>query len=268
MVIAPALVALASVIALWRVHRETNEPFVEEWAHAHALTLTGENRCLVRWYLHTARLLRTWGVLGGLFLAPLAGWALGAEDTWWPVWIFAGYLTGALYAEVALVRPAPAERPVASLVPRELCDYLPNRLVWAQRILGVLVGGAGAYAALNVGGPPWTQRFSGPGVSSPELVAVAAVACGFGLEWLQRWIVRRPQPFTSPSLVAADDAIRAQAVHSIAGSGLAVLVLFASFVTIHYSLKLTLALLPVSLYVCLYYGHRAWRVPRALPTEA
>ena len=41
-------------------------------------------------------------------------------------------------------------------------------------------------------------------------------------------MVRRPQPFTSPSLVAADDAIRAQSVHAIAGAGLALLLVALS----------------------------------------
>ena len=34
--------------------------------------------------------------------------------------------------------------------------------------------------------------------------------------------MQRPQPFTAPELVAADDAIRSQAVHSLAGSSLAI----------------------------------------------
>jgi hypothetical protein len=40
--------------------------------------------------------------------------------------------------------------------------------------------------------------------------------------------VRRPQPFTEPSLVAADDAIRAQSMHALAGAGLALLLVALS----------------------------------------
>ena len=40
--------------------------------------------------------------------------------------------------------------------------------------------------------------------------------------------MRRPQPFTGPALVAADDAIRAQSIRAVAGAGLALLLLLCS----------------------------------------
>jgi len=59
---------------------------------------------------------------------------------------------------------------------------------------------------------------------------IVGVVLSLGFERIQRWVVQRPQSFTEPALVAADDAIRSQSVHSIAGSGLAALLVLMSFV--------------------------------------
>jgi hypothetical protein len=93
------------------------------------------------------------------------------------------------------------------------------------------------------------------------------------LEALERWVVRRPQPFTSQSLVAADDAIRAQSVHALSGSGLALLlaalsglfaVLTASDVEIlRWTMWLpALAAFVLSVRACLDIGQQPWRVRR------
>ena len=77
----------------------------------------------------------------------------------------------------------------------------------------------------------------------------------------------------SPSLVAADDAIRSQSVHSVAGSGLALgLVALAAVgaylaqsqvLVLRRFLTVPTLLLPVlAIAVCLFYGHRRWRVTR------
>ncbi len=41
---------------------------------------------------------------------------------------------------------------------------------------------------------------------------------------LERWLLRRPQLFVDVDLVAADDATRSQSAHSLASSGIALLV--------------------------------------------
>ena len=90
------------------------------------------------------------------------------------------------------------------------------------------------------------------------------------------WLVQRPQPFTQPDLVAADDAIRSQSVHSAAGSGLAMLLLCLGTQLIWLAqsdnnvLRWTtwlpgVARWVVSVGVCLYYGHRAWWVRHDSP---
>jgi hypothetical protein len=111
--------------------------------------------------------------------------------------------------------------------------------------------------------------------------ALFVVLLAAGLEALERWLVRRPQPFTSPSLVAADDAIRAQSVHSLAGAGLALQLIACSGVFIGLAasdvpfLRWTMWLpalvaLLLSIRACLEIGQRAWRVrrPIARPTGA
>jgi hypothetical protein len=261
------------LVALSRAYRDVgHHQFVDEWARAHALTLTPENRPMVGWYLRNARLLRTWGALGGLFVAPIGLSALGFDpEGMWGIWIFLGYLVGALYAELSLVRAAEVER-TASLVPRELAAYLPRRLLVAQRGLGLVIAVSAVVAAVAPYGDA-TPASPSPHRVGLLVAGLVGVMFMLGLERMQRWLVERPQPVTEPALVAADDAIRAQSVHSLAGSGLAVLLVLDSSIAMALArsdlqiLRWTMWFPSVfgvlaALWVCLYYGHRAWRVQR------
>ena len=107
--------------------------------------------------------------------------------------------------------------------------------------------------------------------------AGAAALLAVTLVRLERWLVQRPQPFTDPDLVAADDAIRSQAVHSLAGSGIAIeLVCLAGalFVLSRSDVQFLRWTMPwagvlglvAAIWTCLYYGHRAWRVRRVVPS--
>jgi hypothetical protein len=261
-------------VLLRRAYTEVDEAFVDEWAQAHALTLTERSRPMVGWYLHTARVLRTWGVVAGLVIPPLFGAAFGINglSNTQLEFVFFGYLVGALYAELALVRPAGGERRVATLSPRELEAYLPQRLLLAQRVLPAVIVLA---AALTFLVPYRTGAKPSAGSVHVSMVVVAglAVILGLGLLALERWLIQRPQPFAAPDLIAADDAIRSQSVHSLAGSGVALLLLglgatlFALALSDVRVLRATMwapavACLFLSIGACLYYGHRAWRVRR------
>jgi hypothetical protein len=284
LVIALAL-AVAVPVALIRAYAKVNDELLGEWARAHAVELTPENRPMVARYLRTGRVLRTWGVLAGLLLPSLAELALsgrvqllgfGTDDTAapyaGPMGAFIGYLVGALCAEVSIARPIDEARRSASLVPRELGDYLPRRLLRVQRTLGFVV----VLGVLILGLVPYPPGSAEPGWLGLLTGAAAFAAFGAGLEALERWLVRRPQPFTSPSLVAADDAIRAQSVHSLAGSGVALLLVVCSgiFVGLAASdvavlrwamwLPAIVALL-LSIRACADTGKRAWRVQRPIP---
>lgn len=267
--VALALPLVVVAVALIRAYREVDEDFVHEWADAHALTLTTANRPLVWWYLRNARVLRTWGVLAALVLPQLAVFALGYQagdglDSWWVV-IFAGHLAGALYAEVALRRPTPTSRRVASLERREVGQYLPMRLRVAPILVTAMVLVAAAVA--------WSAGLDSSDARETLVAGAAAVVVTLAIMAAQRWVVRRPQPFAAADLVAADDAIRSQSVHMLAGSGTAVLLSLLGTVcwTVTFAADgatgwiasaVGVLSLPLALVSCLYYGHRAWRVPR------
>lgn len=279
----PLLLVVAVVVplALTRAHRPVDHRFAVEWAEAHDLTLTPANRPMVSWYLRTAGILRTWGAVGGVVLPALfaLAWsghlevlgydAVGGANPGDVSWIFLGYLVGVLYAEVSLVRPVDAARRSASLVPRDLEDYLPRRLLQTQRSLGAAIV-VGVLVSLAL---PYDAPFAPPGAVATAVFLVWVTAFVVGLERLQRWLVRRPQPFTDLSLVAADDAIRSQSVHSVAGAGLGILLLMFAGVCVLLAssdvavLRWTLwvpalAATLLALFACRYYGHRPWRVRR------
>ena len=236
-------------------------------------------------------MLRTWGALGGLLLPSLVELALsgrvqvlgfGTDESSapyaGPIGAFIGYLVGALCAEVSLARPFDSATRSASLVPRELADYLPRRVLLAQRGLPIAVLlGLVALAAV-----PYDPRTA----TEPEALgllsgAVLVVLLAAGMQALERWLVRRPQPFTSPSLVVADDAIRAQSVHSLAGAGLALQLIACSGVfiglaasdvpVVRWTMWLpALVAVVLSIRACLDIGQRTWRVRRPIngPTGA
>jgi len=284
------VLAVVVPVVLARAYAKVNDTLLAQWGQAHGVELSPENRPLVASYLRSARVLRTWGVVGGLLLPSLVEVALSgrvqllgfgtdgsAAPYAGPIGAFLGYLVGALSAEVSFARPVDPARRSASLVPRELGDYLPGRLLHVQRALGIAV----VLGLLSLGLVPHSGEAAEPGWLGLLTGAGALAAFGLGLESLERWLVRRPQPFTSPSLMAADDAIRAQSVHSLAGSGLALLLAVCSGVFVGLAasdvavLRWTMWLpalvaLLLSIRACLDIGQRAWRVrrPMARPTGA
>jgi MFS-type transporter involved in bile tolerance (Atg22 family) len=142
-------------------------------------------------------------------------------------------------------------------------------VILAQRAAAV----AGALGALAIGLVPYRESFSNPGLASLVVGAVVVLVFGAGLEAIERWLVRRPQPFTDPPLVAADDAIRAQSIHALAGAGLALQLLFCCGVALGlqasdvHALQVTMVIpaavcLVLSVYACVNVGERPWRVRR------
>ena len=281
-----ALAVVAAVLAHAHAPEADDEP--AGWAGARGLALTPENGELVRRHLRSARILRTWGAVAGVVLpfvvelaahGRLALLGFGADGSHRPGdigWVFAGYLAGALVAELRLARPPGGPRRAAALFPRELRDYLPRRVLWAQRGLG----GAAALGLLAVALAPYGRRAAQPEGAALIAGAVLVVLLVVGLERLERRLVGRSQPFTSESLLAADDAIRAQAVHSVAGAALALLLLLVSGVSLALTqsdadaLRLTMwfpaaVAFGLALRACGDVGHRPWRVRRERgPTPA
>lgn len=207
----PALVLVGLAIRAYRF----SGSLVEPWAHERDLEIDATNRAMVAWYLRTSRTLRLLGVLAGFVLAPLVALALGddslATSYRWLAAV-AGYIAGVAYAEIALRRPSGGR---ASIRRRQLSDYLSP---WAKRAQRRTAGAAAGFAALAVLLPMREPELVSARARIGILVAVPLVLGG--VEGLQRWLVRRPQPVVSTSLLHADEAIRRQSVHSIAGAGM------------------------------------------------
>jgi hypothetical protein len=253
---APALLALVLAVVipvqLLRAYRR-DEAFAERWMRDRGLDPEGEARPVVARYLRSVRIARTWGGVAGA-LAPtvvelvlhgrvtVLGFGTDGENA--PLAfgaIFLGYLAGVLAAELAFARPASGR---ASLAPRELSQYLPRWTVVAQRGLT----GAAAVGAVFTDAPGF---------------AIAVLVFGAALEAIERRLVRRPQPFTAPELVAADDAIRGQSIRAIAGAGLALLLLAACAVALVLGAPVVAAVaLVLSLLACRDIGEGTWRVRR------
>jgi hypothetical protein len=130
------------------------------------------------------------------------------------VYAVLGYLLGAFVAALIPGSPRSAVRR-ASLVPRRPSDYLPRKALLAP---GVAVAISAAADLAYYVGP--RRAFPNPSGSAGGLVlsVVAAAATLVAI----RIVVSRSQPAISPELIAVDDAMRTQAVHTLAGTGIAI----------------------------------------------
>jgi hypothetical protein len=276
------VLAIAIPVELLRAYR-LPDSFVERWARDRGVELTGETRPVVRAYLRRARVMRTWGGVAGAVLPSLLEWVLtgrvqvlgfGTDGESAPLGfgaIFVGYLLGVLAAETTLPRPAGPRR-AASLAPRRLEDYLSRRALLAQRTATATAAAVLGILAVDV--VPYPPSFNTPGVAGMVAFALGVLAFGAGTEMIERWLVRRPQPFTSPELVAADDAMRAQSIQAFAGAALALLLLLCCGVALGLQASeagvLQATMIPVaaillfaSLAACRGIGDGAWQVRRA-----
>lgn len=243
------------------------------WARAHGVALDERTRPVLAYFVRLTILLRVVGGVGGMLLGSLFDDAVGADTSadfgFW-VWVLAGWMAGAVWAERHLPRPHGAA--VASLTPRRLADYLPIGLRLAP------AGGAAAAAAIaGVGLIVRPEaRFETPAL---VLTVAGATASALLVTWAQRSVVDRRQSVTHPDLVAADDAIRASTVHNLGGGGAALTLLLAAdtldrVVTAGDSVPLgseaivPLLLMVVALGVWRFWSHRAWRVRRPAPRSA
>jgi hypothetical protein len=263
------------LLIIWRVARYDREQDLRSWSAAYGVAITAGNAEFLRGYLRTGRRLRFVCSLAGLLLPPLVSQAVDPSSRT-DVSFFGlvvGYMVGSLWAELALVRPSGADVRVATLSPRRLEEYLPGRLRWGLWVV------AGLALVLSVAGtvvdeqvePAWS--FGGPPVL---LIGVCSILLAAAVEAAQRWILRRPQPFVSADLVAADDAVRSSSIHALAGSGICCLLLLLAgpaFVLANSDVQLLRWTMPWvglgsflgALISLRYYVYRAWRVRRPAP---
>lgn len=191
-----------------------------EWARDMGLELTARNEPLVRSYLTRTRVMRLGGAILG-FLVPhlysaLGGHQLPVPFDWDLIDALVGYLLGAVCAEVTIARPK-ADVPTASLQPRELRDYLPPMLMKALRVTAI--GGLALVVLYRV--LPSRDSIDVNELPSMLVMAPTILVVLVGVELLQRYIVRRPQPVVDSDVVQADDAIRSASVRALAGAGIA-----------------------------------------------
>jgi hypothetical protein len=218
----------AAVLVGWFTRPATDPKEVVAWARSHELVLTARNQGMVSYYVRLAITLRVIGGVGGLVLGGLFDDATGLDTSagagFW-IWIVLGWLIGASWAEYRLTRPVAAEQ-VASLTPREVRDYLSPRLYAAPAVAAVLV------VLLAAGGllapAPDDPLHPLPPTAGLVIGAVGAVVIAALILLAVRSVVARRQPIGPPDVVAADDAIRASAVHNLAGGGTAAILLIAS----------------------------------------
>jgi hypothetical protein len=212
-------VALLGLLLRWAA-RPPDPAAIATWAASYNLQLHPDEQVYVSNQLRRGRLLRTlgcviplvvgqgamvwWGLVHARPLpAPLS--LLAFPSAW-----AAGYLLGAVAAE--LTRPRPHPRPVraAMLAPRRLSDYLPAWMLWAERAVALAV-----LALVPLATPGSAGRAKVTVIAAITVATLVAV----GL----RAMVRRPQPLGGPGELAVDDALRSTALHRAAGAGLAAL---------------------------------------------
>ncbi len=274
----------AMALVGWFTRRAHDPKEVDAWARSHGLPITAVNQATITYYVRLTITLRVIGAVGGLVLGALFDDATGLDTSAGPgfwTWIAIGWVTGSCWAAFRLTRSPAGARPVASLTPRRVRDYLPDLLVAAPAV-GALAVVATATVGLLIGDPgPPTPGGVAPGVPLRTDVLLGAAASAMAVAALAllacRAIVARPQPARHPELLAADDAIRSSALHHLTAGTTAALLLVASQlaygVLYPHPLPLGLrAVVPVALaalaLVVWGFTRAAWRVRRASPQAA
>jgi hypothetical protein len=257
--------------------RRPDRGIVDRWGESYGAPMEGGNRETIERYLTRTRRLRFLCALGGLVLNSLIhGWVKDPPE--WVNGVFltgAGYLVGAVIAEMTLPSPVRGSEPMAMLSPRRIGAYFPRYAIVALGALPVFSAAlAVAFAWLS---PPRRAGLADVSALAGACVvgALFAIVVGFAM----RAVVRRPQPAASVELVALDDAIRSSSLHAIAGAAVALQLLLLGFLlsqvqgalsaTYRYprfealATILTLLALAMSLASWVILGHpRVWRTRR------
>ncbi|MEV4165981.1 hypothetical protein [Nonomuraea dietziae] len=192
---------------------------VSRFAAAYDVALTSDTRPVLSAYLtRTSRWRAGGGAVGWLAAGAFASGS-GGYHYFLGV---AGYLAGALVAEVGASLPVPEGRRQASLVVRRPSD----RLTWGARWGPVLI-------VATLGVHTWIyQAWSTAGrdrvAPSQVMLALAGIGLATAVLWLScRFVVLRARPVRAADLGAADDAIRASSLQAIGGASLALMCMAA-----------------------------------------
>lgn len=281
------LCLIAALVFLSMVFKGGPKPSAADgWAGAHGVTVNTRNSDFVVAYVFEGHRLRLVCGIGGFVAAAAlsAGTGIDLKTSGW-VWLLSGYLLGVVWSEGWLTRlPAGTQR-MASLAPRRVSDYLSMGMLRAQLVV-VLVAVAFAGLALAQGSDPhlvdgFATQFGDASARSLRHtiigMAIAAMLLAIGVGSLQRHIVGKSQPTADPDLLAADDAVRASAVHLLSGTAIAIVVLLvgtqlgmlaAIGVVADGTATMGYALCFVGAFVAWrFLGHRSWVVRRPEPSS-
>lgn len=212
-----AVPTVAAVLALLPVTRGRLEAF----ARTFGVHLTPQNSPpLIRYLERTRRYRSLGGVAGWMLALLLPAWVAFPLDTW--AGGIAGYLVGALLAELRTAAFPPSDRRTASLETRRVADYVSRS---ARLAPAVLTATALLLLACALRYP---QRAEGVGHVNVVAATIGVAALAGLLVVARRAIAQRPQRVAAPDLLAADDAIRASSMQTISGAGTALLLLALS----------------------------------------
>jgi hypothetical protein len=216
--------AIALAVAVW-AFRPWQPAEVDAFARRAGILLDQAGGAVAGRYICRSR---RWRLLG--FLLP---WTLltVAQVLWTllgdgprPFWIpgatldlaVAGYFVGAVLAEVTWRRvPTGTARTIAvsARVPEAYVPRWARGWQWGAPLVALALLGVVAFGLPGV--PLWPAWPA----------AVYALAAAAIVEAALRWVLRLPQPFSTPSEIVLDDAIRARSMQILLGVGVAVEVL-------------------------------------------
>ncbi|HSV67459.1 MAG TPA: hypothetical protein VLJ59_16320 [Mycobacteriales bacterium] len=190
---------------------------LESFAVAHQIPVTEENGPMLVRHLARTRRFRCWCAAAGWLLAPLPAVA-GLPPANPPSWSVLGYLVGALLAELTGRALQPVGPPRADLTPRRVADYVSPTARLGPIVLAVLA------PLLLTARLTWPPRDGGwPSDQQVVGTTVAVVLLAVVLVCARRWIASRRQPALAEDVRRADDALRANAMQTLSGGGLAVM---------------------------------------------
>ncbi|MDA8358390.1 MAG: hypothetical protein M0Z95_19350 [Actinomycetota bacterium] len=212
--------ALPVVLAVLAV-RPVSAGELRTFSSRYGIAATPGTHSAMKWYIRVGRCGRLAGAAIGLSAHSVL-YALGVSVANQSLFYgIIGYLLGA-FVTALVPRARGAQTRQASLAQRRLTDYLPR---FAFIALGVAVVVAGLAVAIYELEPRRAlPDFSGSSTAGLALVVIVAIVTVVAI----RIVVARSQPITSWELVAVDDALRAQAVHTLGGAGLAIALFGAS----------------------------------------
>jgi hypothetical protein len=216
-----AVAVIVRALTLWPL-AEIRRADVETFAAAHDLTITQANGRFVVGYLVRSLRWRRWGgVVGlaaGFALTQLSSAGVVIVSTTWFFSAVAGYFVGTLAAEFRNDVPIsnkPQQIVTALLVARRRRDYLtPEAIITGYGVVAVAIGAL-------IAGQLWPHRAPRSSVLERALLVAAIVIVVVSVDVWTRRVVRRPLAAAAPDVTAAHHAVRANAVHRLAGAGVA-----------------------------------------------